>query len=155
MHFPLYFQDFYTVMRKIHSTFRLRVDAREATGPEEVTRHLIPLYIYEWFGPPLLSVWVGGPYWSFSKTLMDRQALCQLAKKQQLQQHAEHPWHNYGMQPGARAGGHAGKNIPSGTLSISKIRRPLCINKENLTLIFLCSDDSLQTVWLRSSLTTQ
>lgn len=59
------------------------------------------------------------------------------------------------MQPGARAGGHAGKNIPSGTLLISKVRRPLCINKENLTLIFLCSDDSLQTVWLRSSLTTQ
>lgn len=76
-------------------------------------------------------------------------------KKWQLQQPAEHPWHTYGMQPGVRAGGHRGMNIPSGTLSISKVRRSMCINKENLTLILLCSDDSLQTVWLRPSLTTQ
>ena len=51
--------------------------------------------------------------------------------------------------------GHTGKSIPSATLSISKVKRSMCINKKNLTVIFLCSDDSLQTVWERSSLTTR
>lgn len=55
----------------------------------------------------------------------------------------------------ARTRSHAGKNVPSVTLSVGQVKRSACINEENLKLILLCSDGSLQTVWFRSLLTTQ
>lgn len=55
----------------------------------------------------------------------------------------------------ARTGSRVGKNVSVVDLSIPKVKRSMYVNKENLKHIFLCSNDSLQTAWLRLLQTTQ
>ena len=75
---------------------------------------------------------------------MGRQAYCWLAKSGSCSRMLEPPWQNCGTHPGPRAIQERMYLLVA--LSISRVKRSVCINEENLKLISLCSMTALRLI---------
>lgn len=116
--------------------------------------HSASLCSYGWYGHPLFSVWSEELISHFPKHQWTDKYITSWGRKKKAPA-AECNVPLTQLWNAARTGSRVGKNVSVVDLSIPKVKRSMYVNKENLKHIFLCSNDSLQTAWLRLLQTTQ